>query len=131
MRAAADEVRERRRAEAVTSYATASGRTGGLAGTGLGDVVAAARAHAVETLVVDPAAVPGTELLVGADPTAVAEKPDELLDGGPVTSAPAVGVLVRAVAGADARVVLAAPGDGVTLVDGLGAVLRFPIGPAA
>ncbi|GAA1379623.1 hypothetical protein GCM10009613_02520 [Pseudonocardia kongjuensis] len=131
VRAAADEVRERRRAEAVTSYATASGRTGGLAVTGLGDVVAAARAHAVETLVVDPAAVPGTELLVGADPTAVAEKPDELLDGGPVTSAPAVGVLVRAVAGADARVVLAAPGDGVTLVDGLGAVLRFPIGPAA
>lgn len=131
VRAAADEVRERRRSEAVASYATASGRAEGLAVTGLSDVVAATRAQAVETLVIDPSSVPGTELLVGASPAAVAEKPEDLLDGGPVTSAPAVGVLVRAAAAADARVVLAAPGDDVTLVDGLGAVLRFPVGPAA
>jgi len=131
VRAAADEVRERRRYEAVASYATASGRAEGLAVTGLSDVVAATRAQAVETLVIDPSSVPGTELLVGASPAAVAEKPEDLLDGGPVTSAPAVGVLVRAAAAADARVVLAAPGDDVTLVDGLGAVLRFPVGPAA
>lgn len=131
VRAAADEVRERRRSEMVTSYATASGRAGGLAVTGLSDVVAATRAHAVETLVVDPSSVPGSDLLVGADPTAVAEKPDDLLDGGPTTSAPATGVLVRAAAGADARIVLAVSGDDITLVDGLGAVLRFPIGPGA
>ncbi|WP_075314190.1 baeRF2 domain-containing protein [Pseudonocardia sp. P1] len=131
VRAAADDVREQRRVTAVTSYATASGRTDGLAVTGLSGVAAAARAHAVETLLVDPSAVPGTELLVGTDPTAVAERADELLAGGPETSGPAADVLVRAVVSADGDVVQARPGDDVTLSDGLGAILRFPVGPAA
>lgn len=131
VRAAADEVREQRRITAVSSYATASGRSGGLAVTGLSDVAAAARAHAVETLLVAPTAVPGTELVVGADPTAVAETADEVLDDGTPTSAPAADALVRAVAAADGAVVLTHPDDDVTLTDGIGAVLRFPVGPQA
>ncbi|WP_245352161.1 baeRF2 domain-containing protein [Pseudonocardia parietis] len=130
VRAAADEVREQRRSTAVTSFATASGRSDGLAVTGVPDVAAAARAHAVETLLIDPAAVPGTELVVGADPTAVAEKADDLVAGGPTTAAPAPDALIRAVAASDGAVVLTEPGDDVTLTDGVGAVLRFPVGPA-
>lgn len=131
VRAAADDVREQRRAASVTSFATASGRSDGLAVTGLPDVAAAARAHAVETLLVDPGSVPGTELVVGSDATAVAEKADDLPDGGATTAVPAPDALVRAVAAADGVVVLTGPDDDVALTDGLGAVLRFPVGPAA
>ena len=131
VRAAADEVRERRRSDAVASFATASGRSDGLAVTGLADVAAAVRAHAVEMLLIDPATVPGTDLLVGGDPTVVGEKPGELLEDGPTTSVPAGDALVRAVAATDGSVVLTHPDDDVTLTDGLGAVLRFPLGPAA
>ncbi|ALE83379.1 hypothetical protein [Pseudonocardia sp. HH130629-09] len=131
VRAAADEVREARRGEAVSSFATASGRDDGLAVTGLGDVVGATRAHAVETLLVDPSAVPGTELVAGTDPAAVGEKADELVGDTPVLSGPAANVLVRAAAATDAAVVLVHPGDEVPLTDGVGAVLRLPVGPAA
>lgn len=131
VRAAADEVREARRGEAVSSFATASGRDDGLAVTGLGDVVGATRAHAVETLLVDPSAVPGTELVAGTDPAAVGEKADELVGDTPVLSGPAANVLVRAAAATGAAVVLVHPGDEVSLTDGVGAVLRFPVGPAA
>ncbi len=130
-RAAADEVREARRGEAVAGFATASGRDDGLAVTGLGDVVGATRAHAVETLLVDPSAVPGTELVAGTDPAAVGEKADEFVGDTPVLSGPAANVLVRAAAATDAAVVLVHPGDEVSLTDGVGAVLRFPVGPAA
>lgn len=130
VRAAADDVRERRRGEYLTSFATASGRSDGLAVTGVAGVAAAARAHAVETLLVDPSAVPGTELVVGADPTAVAERSGDLPDA-TTTPVPAPDALVRAVAAADGAVVLTRPDDDVTLTDGLGAVLRFPVGPAA
>ncbi|OLM31515.1 hypothetical protein Ae717Ps2_2410 [Pseudonocardia sp. Ae717_Ps2] len=131
VRAAADEVREARRGEAVAGFATASGRDDGLAVTGLGDVVGATRAHAVETLLVDPSAVPGTELVAGTDPAAVGEKADELVGDTPVLSGPAANVLVRAAAATDAAVVLVHPDDEVSLTDGVGAVLRFPVGPAA
>lgn len=131
VRAAADEVRETRRGDAVASFATASGRGDGLAVTGLGDVAGATRAHAVETLLVDPAAVPGTELVVGSDPAAVGEKADELVGDTPVLSGPAANVLVRAAAATGAAVVLVHPDDDVTLTDGVGAVLRFPVGPAS
>ncbi|WP_156819740.1 baeRF2 domain-containing protein [Pseudonocardia sp. HH130630-07] len=128
VRAAADDVREQRRITAVTSYATASGRSDGLAVSGVAGIAAAARAHAVETLLVDPSAVPGTELVLGADPTAVAATAADLLDD-PVASAPAADALIRAVAAADGVVVLARQDDDVRLEDGIGAVLRFPVGP--
>ncbi|MEQ3549396.1 hypothetical protein WIS52_02835 [Pseudonocardia nematodicida] len=133
VRAAADDRREQRRIGSVTSYATASGRGEGLAVTGLAGVVAATRAHAVETLLVDRADAPGTALWLAADPTAVAESRDELAQIGaePTVSAPAADALVRAAAAVDADVVLTGPGDDVALTDGLGAVLRFPIGPVA
>ncbi|MYW74847.1 hypothetical protein GTW08_22260, partial [Pseudonocardia sp. SID8383] len=99
--------------------------------TGLGDVAGATRAHAVETLLVDPAAVPGTELVAGSDPAAVGEKADELVGDTPVLSGPAANVLVRAAAATGAAVVLVHPDDDVTLTDGVGAVLRFPVGPAS
>lgn len=133
VRAAADDVRERRRGAAVASYATASGRSDGLAVTGLDRVVAATRAHAVETLVVDPSTVPGTEVWLASAPTEVAVQRGELEQLGlePRGSAPATDVLVRAAAAADAAVVLTAAGDDVSLTDGVGAVLRFPLGPAS
>lgn len=133
VRAAADDVREQRRGTALASYATASGRSDGLAVTGLDAVVAATRAHAVETLVVDPAAAPGTELWLASAPTEVAVQRGELEQLGlePRGSGPVVDVLLRAAAAADAAVVLTAEGDDVSLTDGLGAVLRFPVGPAS
>lgn len=59
------------------------------------------------------------------------EKADELVGDTPVLSGPAANVLVRAAAATGAAVVLVHPGDEVSLTDGVGAVLRFPVGPAA
>lgn len=133
VRAAADEVREQRRAALLESYETASGRADGLAVTGLDAVVAATRAQAVQTLVVDPSAVPGTELLVTSAPAELAVQRGELEQLGlePAGTGPAADALIRAVAVADAEVALTTPEDGVELTDGVGAVLRFPVGPAS
>jgi hypothetical protein len=159
---AADDVRERRNRAAIARFAQAYGRAEGLAVTGLADVVAASRAQAVETLLVDTGALPGTELFVGAEPEAVAIRQEDLatLGAAPIGHAAAGSALLRAAAATAADLVLtraeaaavrdpldpdavqperSAPADSPDyvvfrrkppplLVDGIGAILRFPIG---
>ncbi|MBW0101143.1 Vms1/Ankzf1 family peptidyl-tRNA hydrolase [Pseudonocardia sp. KRD291] len=133
--AAADDVRTRRRSEALERFAAAAGRSDGLAVTGLADVASATRAHAVEVLVLDPERRPTDELWLGADPSEVSLQRDELVALGrePGATAEAASALVRAAVSTDAELVLAGPGagTGVELSDGVGAVLRFPIGPGS
>ncbi|MFP5021719.1 baeRF2 domain-containing protein [Pseudonocardia phyllosphaerae] len=130
VRAAADEVREQRRVAGLDSFRTAQGRSDGLAVTGLDAVVAATRAHAVETLLLDASATPGTEVVLGADASAVAISGADLdqLGQQATASATPADALIRAAAATDADVVLVRDGDDVPLDDGLGAVLRFPLG---
>jgi hypothetical protein len=159
---AAEDVRDQRRRAAFDRFAQARGRAEGLAVTGLADVVAASRAQAVETLLVDTPALPGTELFVGEAAEAVAIRGEDLASLGtePMGRAAAGAALLRAAAAASAELVLtgteaaavrdpldpdavrperSAPADtpeddasGRTLaprlVDGVGAILRFPIG---
>jgi hypothetical protein len=159
---AADDVREQWHRAAIDRFAKAYGRPEGLAVTGLADVVAASRAQAVETLLVDTDALPGTELLVGAEPVALAIRQEDLAAVGtePIGRADAGSALLRAAAATAAELVLtrtgaadvrdpldpdavrperSAPADSPDddppdrtppppLVDGIGAILRFPIG---
>lgn len=132
---AADEVREARRAQALERFAAAAGRSDGFAVTGLADVLAAVRAQAVDTLVLDAGTAPEREVLTGdrGEPSELATSRDELaaLGAGPGGSVPAVPAVVGAVAAADGELVLTGPDDDVSLGDGVGALLRFPIGPGA
>lgn len=131
--AAADDVRARRRAETLERFAAAAGRRDGFAVTGLAEVVSATRAQAVEVLVVDPQQRPADEVWLGDEPGELAVTRDELVALGrePDATAEAASALVRAAAASDAELVLAGPGAGVELADGVGAVLRFPIGPGS
>lgn len=133
---AADEIRETRRAQTMERYAAAAGRSDGFAVSGLTDVLSAVRAQAVDTLVVDPTQVPGREVWISGrgEPSELAMDRDELaaLGAEPGASVALVPALVRAVAAADGELVLVGgPDDDVTLEQGLGALLRFPIGPGA
>jgi hypothetical protein len=154
--AAEEDVRATRRDAAVASFSQALGRGAGLAAAGLDEVVAAGRAQAIETLLVDRSAVPDVALWIGAGPTALARGRDELAALGvePTGQAPAASAVLRAAVASDAEVVLlgggpdvrdpldpdapqptagapaddpAEPRERLTLPDGLGAVLRFPI----
>lgn len=133
--AAADDVRARRRDETVARYAAAAGRADGFAVTGLGDVLAATRAHAVEVLVLDPDQAPEGEVWVGDDITELAVDRNDLVALGrtPDSTVQASSALIRAAAATDAELVLidAHAGHDVALDEGVGAVLRFPVGPAS
>ncbi|MDQ4117426.1 MAG: hypothetical protein M3235_10760, partial [Actinomycetota bacterium] len=85
---AADEVRDARRTRSLERFAAAAGRaetdgtgTDRLAVTGLADVLAAVRAQAVDTLVLDPGAAPDGEVWAGGrgEPSELAADRDELL----------------------------------------------------
>ncbi|TCK25970.1 hypothetical protein [Pseudonocardia endophytica] len=132
---AADALREARRAQSVERFAAAAGRSDGVAVTGLADVLAAVRAQAVDTLVLDPAAAPDDEVWIGArgEPSELAADRDELtaLGTDPDARVAAVPAVIRAVAAADGDLVLTGPDDDVTLRAGVGALLRFPVGPAS
>jgi hypothetical protein len=121
---AADDVRVRRLREAFNRFATAYGRSEGLAVTGLADVVAASRAQAVETLLVDPFSLPGTEVYVGAEPELLAlhEEDLQVLGAEPIGRVDAGTALLRASASAAAELVLI--GNGATPV-------RDPLDPDA
>jgi len=121
---AADDVRERRRRDAIDRFAQAYGRSEGLAVTGLAEVVEASRAQAVETLLVDTASLPDTELLVGAEPEVVALREEDLatLGAEPIGRVGAGTALLRASASAAAELVLS--GTGV-------AAVRDPLDPDA
>lgn len=133
--AAADDVRARRRDDAVSRYAAAAGRADGFAVTGLGDVAAATRAHAVEVLVLDPEQAPEGEVWVGDDPTELAVDREDLVALGrePDTTAEVSAALIRAATAVDAELVLVGgdTGTDAPLTQGVGAILRFPIGPAS
>ncbi len=112
------------------------GRSDGFAVSGLTDVLSAVRAQAVDTLVVDPTQAPGREVWISGrgEPSELAMDRDELaaLGAEPGSSVALVPALVRAVAAADGELILVGgPDDDVTLEQGLGALLRFPIGPGA
>lgn len=130
---AADDLRETLRARSLERFAAAAGRSDGFAVTGLAGVLAAVRAQAVDTLVLDRDAAPEGEVWTSGrgEPSELAADRDELtaLGAEPDASVPVVPALIRAVAAADGDLVLAGADDDVTLGEGLGALLRFPIGP--
>ncbi|GEL25824.1 hypothetical protein PSU4_47780 [Pseudonocardia sulfidoxydans NBRC 16205] len=152
---AEDDVRDRHRRTALDRFAQAAGHGDGLAVTGEADVLAAARAQAVETLLVDPAAVPADDVWVGADPAAVAADEAGLaaMGSSPAGRVSVVDALLRAAVATDAEVVVTggggrrdpldpdAPGrsddpedsgdpqEGPALRHGLGAILRFALAP--
>jgi hypothetical protein len=141
------------RRAAFARYAELAGRSEGLAVTGLAGVVAAARAQAIETLFIDPARITEASVWGSAEPTLLALNRAELADLGAEAprEVPAVAALIRATTCLDAELVLLDDPDavlghdriddgseapqsallgGATLNEGLGAVLRFPVGPA-
>jgi hypothetical protein len=140
------------RRAAFARYTELAGRAEGLAVTALPAVVAAARAQAVETLFIDPARVVDATVWAGPEPAQLALTRDELGDLGVESfrEVAAVAALVRAATCMDAALVVLDDPDvvlgrdrlddgsdspqsavlgGDTLSDGVGAILRFPIGP--
>lgn len=130
---AADELRETRRAQSLERFAAAAGRSDGFAVGGMADVLSAVRAQAVDTLVLDPTKAPEREVWVSdrGEPSELAVDRDELsaLGAQADSAVSLVPALVRAVAAADGELVFVGPDDEVSLDQGLGALLRFPIGP--
>jgi Bacterial archaeo-eukaryotic release factor family 2 len=141
------------RRAAFARYTELAGRAEGLAVTGLASVVAAARAQAIETLFVDPAGATEASIWGCPEPTVLGLTRAELTDLGAEAprEVPAVAALIRAAVCTDSGLVVLDNPDvvlghdrlddgsdtpesallgGDTLTDGLGAVLRFPIGPA-
>jgi Bacterial archaeo-eukaryotic release factor family 2 len=141
------------RRAAFARYVELAGRAEGLAVTGLADVVAAARAQAIDTLFIDPARAVETTIWGSAEPTVLGLTRGELTDlgAGDAREVPAVAALIRATTCTDAELVVLDDPDvvvghdrlddgsdspesallgGETLTEGLGAVLRFPIGSA-
>jgi hypothetical protein len=105
------------------------GRGDGTAVSRVGEVVAALAAAQVDTLLLDPSAVDDRTLLALGDAPWVATAPEEALGAEVLAELPAASALARAALLTDARVVLASAGalPGGT---GLGALLRWPVGPA-
>lgn len=143
-------LRAERRA-AFARFTELAGKPDGLAATGLADVLLAARAEAIDTLFLDPARLTAASVWVGDQPAQIASARSELVDLGVAVTAemPAASALIRAAACVDASLVVlddpavtlgrdplddgpAAPEEalfgGDTLADGVGAILRFPIG---
>ena len=138
------------RRAAFARYAELAGRAEGLAVAGLADVVAAARAQAIHTLFIDPAHAVETSIWGSPEPTVLGLTRAELTDLGAADprEVSAMPALIRATC-TDAELVVLDDPDvvvghdrlddgsdtpesavlgGDTLTDGLGAVLRFPIG---
>jgi len=114
--------------DALDLLRTRLGRGDGTAVTRLGEVVPALAAAQVDTLLLDPAAVDDRTLLALGDAPWVATAPEESLGAAVLGELPAASALARAALLTDAHVVLASagslPGD-----SGLGALLRWPVGP--
>ncbi|GEL17315.1 baeRF2 domain-containing protein [Pseudonocardia asaccharolytica] len=110
----------------------AAGRPDGLAVDGMPATVAAARAEAIDTLLVDLDVLPMARLWIGASATELAPVEDELTTLGtdPLGEADAGAALLRAAVGSGAQVHLGGGRTGLVgrpLADGVGALLRFPI----
>jgi hypothetical protein len=122
------------RQAALDRYQQAKGRPDGLAAEGLEPVLAAFRAEAVATLLLDAGVARDGEVWITEVPTQLGTDADQLHATGiePIGQAPVDSALVRAASGCGARVVLVGGGRtglvGVPLTGGVGALLRYPPG---
>jgi Bacterial archaeo-eukaryotic release factor family 2 len=114
-------------------YDEAAGRDDGSAVEGLDRVLAAFRAGAVDTLLVDGGVARDTSVFLAKEPTHVAVEAGQLqaIGSEPVGRAPVDGALVRAAAASGAKLVPIGGGRtglvGRPMADGVGALLRFPV----
>ena len=114
-------------------YEKAAGRPDGLAVQGIRPVLAALRAEAVDTLLVDAGAERDATVWISDAPAQVAEAPEELRAAGsePIGEVPVDAALLRAAAGTGAGFVPIGGGRtglvGHPLDDGVGALLRYPL----
>jgi peptide subunit release factor 1 (eRF1) len=114
-------------------FEKAAGRPDGLAVQGIGPVLAALRAEAVDTLLLDPEVARDTQVWISDAPGQVAEAAEILRARGsdPKGQVPVDAALLRAAAGTGADLVPI--GGGHTgraahpLDDGVGALLRYPL----
>jgi Bacterial archaeo-eukaryotic release factor family 2 len=127
-----DAVTEDRRA-VLERYDQAAGRPDGLAVQGIDAVLAALRAEAVDTLLVDGAVIRDADVWISQAPTqlATAEADLRAVGADPTGRAPVDAALVRAAAGSGAAFVPIGGGRtglrGRPLDDGVAALLRYPV----
>lgn len=127
-----DVVTDARRA-VLDRYEKAAGRPDGLAVQGIGPVLAALRAEAVDTLLLDAAVHRDATVWISDAPAQVAEAPEDLRAAGadPTGEVPVDAALLRAAAGTGAGFVPIGGGRtglvGHPLDDGVGALLRYPV----
>jgi hypothetical protein len=109
------------------------GRTGGLAASGLGPVLAALRAEQVDTLLLDGGVARDGQLWVGEAPSQVATDAEQLrsLGSEPVGQVPVDAALLRAAAASGAMFQPLGGGRtglvGKPVEDGVAALLRYPL----
>jgi hypothetical protein len=122
-----------RRTAVLERYEQAAGRPDGLAVQGLGPVLAALRAEAVDTLLLDAGVTRDTTVWISDAPGQLAESAEDLRATGaePTGDAAVDAALVRAAAGTGAAFVAIGGGRtglvGRPLDDGVGALLRYPL----
>jgi hypothetical protein len=127
-----DVVTDRRRA-VLERYDQAAGRPDGLAVQGIGPVLAALRAEAVDTLLIDAGVTRDTTVWIADAPAQVGEAQEDLRATGtdPRDRVPVDAALLRAAAGTGAAFVAIGGGRtglvGHPLDDGVGALLRYPL----
>lgn len=118
-------------------YQQASGRPDGLAADGIEPVLAALRAEAVDTLLLDGGVRRDVDVWISEVPTQLATDESVLrgLGAEPVGHVPVDAALVRAAAGSGAALVLVGGGragtTGASMGDGVAALLRYPLPPDA
>ncbi|HXV93322.1 MAG TPA: Vms1/Ankzf1 family peptidyl-tRNA hydrolase [Pseudonocardia sp.] len=118
-------------------YDQAAGRPDGLAVHGIGPVLGALRAEAVDVLLLDGGVEREAQVWVGKEPAHVAADPEELRAMGaePVARVPVDAALLRAAAGSAARFEPIGGGRtglvGRPVTDGVAALLRYPLGAGA
>jgi hypothetical protein len=115
-------------------YDQAAGRPDGLGVDGLARVLAAFRAEAVDTLLIDAAVPRARPVWISDAPSQIAMSEEELQAEGATSAgqAPADAALLRAAAATGAAFVVVGGGEGTgvaarPLADGVGALLRYPL----
>jgi hypothetical protein len=130
---AMDDVATDTRIAVLDRYEKAAGRPDGLAVQGIGPVLAALRAEAVDTLLLDAGVARDATVWISEAPAQVAEVAEDLRATGadPTGQVPVDAALLRAAAGTGADFVPVGGGRtglvGRPLDDGVGALLRYPL----
>jgi hypothetical protein len=130
---AMDDVVTDTRIAVLDRYEKAAGRPDGLAVQGIGPVLAALRAEAVDTLLLDAGVARDATVWISEAPAQVAEVAEDLRATGadPTGQVPVDAALLRAAAGTGADFVPVGGGRtgpvGRPLDDGVGALLRYPL----